>query len=129
MLACARRRRRQRHVRILLLISLPLLLHPLQTHTTTTHHNTNTGFWYATPSDLAARGLGAEPGRMAAELERIWGHRFAPGRAPGLRFMSHLWEPLRAEWRPLAFYAATELLALLARGAMAAMGFERRRAG
>jgi hypothetical protein len=29
-------------------------------------------------------------------VEAIW---FPPGYTPGLRFMSHLWEPLRAHYR------------------------------
>ena len=29
------------------------------------------------------------------EVEGSWGVRFAPGYDPELRFMAHLWEPLR----------------------------------
>jgi hypothetical protein len=43
--------------------------------------------------------------------------------------MAHLWEDLKAEWRPLAFYAATEAAALATWAAMAAMGFRRRVVG
>ena len=43
--------------------------------------------------------------------------------------MSHLWEPLRAEYRPLLFYAAMEALAVCTRQIMASFGFERHEQG
>lgn len=43
--------------------------------------------------------------------------------------MSHLWEDIKAQYRPLAFYCVMEAAALLTAGAMATMGFRRRRMG
>jgi hypothetical protein len=43
--------------------------------------------------------------------------------------MSHLWEPLRAEYRPLLFYLGMEGLALCTRQIMASFGFERHELG
>ena len=43
--------------------------------------------------------------------------------------MSHLWEDLRAQYRPLAFYAVMEGAALLSHGAMRAMRFRCHRMG
>lgn len=43
--------------------------------------------------------------------------------------MSHLWEDLRAQYRPLAFYAFMEAAALMTRAAMGVMGFRRRTMG
>jgi hypothetical protein len=39
------------------------------------------------------------PGRMVADVEAVLGVKFAPGYTPGLKFMAHLWEPLKAHWR------------------------------
>jgi hypothetical protein len=33
--------------------------------------------------------------RFVDRVEAAWGVRFAPGFDPGLRFMAHVWEPLR----------------------------------
>ena len=33
--------------------------------------------------------------RFVAEVEKRWGVAFQPGRNPDLKFMAHLWEPLR----------------------------------
>lgn len=52
-----------------------------------------------------------------------------PSRPQGVKFMSHLWEPLRVTYRPLGFYALMEALALGTWAAMAAMGFRRRSLG
>ncbi|GIL59219.1 hypothetical protein Vafri_13908, partial [Volvox africanus] len=41
---------------------------------------------------------------------------------PGLQVMTHLWEPLRASYRPLLLYGITEVLALLCRTSLLAMG-------
>jgi hypothetical protein len=45
-----------------------------------------------------------------------------PGYTPGLSFMAHLWEPLRWQHRPLAFYAIIELLHWGTWGALTALG-------
>jgi hypothetical protein len=33
--------------------------------------------------------------RFVNEVERRWGVKFPEGRNPDLKFMAHLWEPLR----------------------------------
>lgn len=47
----------------------------------------------------------------------------AMGYACRLPFMDHLWQPVRAHYRPLAFYAAIELLAGMKHCMMLAAGF------
>lgn len=74
-------------------------------------------------------GLGATVGAMIDAFEDVFDVTFPPGHNPRLRYMSHLWEPLRVHWRPLAFYAAMEGLAALAGAFMWAAGFERHRIG
>ncbi|KAJ9522433.1 hypothetical protein QJQ45_008275 [Haematococcus lacustris] len=49
------------------------------------------------------------------------------GYTPGLRFMAHLWEPLRYSHRPLLLYLAIEALHCLTWGFLAACGFQRHR--
>jgi hypothetical protein len=44
-------------------------------------------------------------------------------------FMAHMWEDLRAHYRPLAFYVLMELGAGLTWAAMLAMGFRCRKLG
>jgi hypothetical protein len=43
--------------------------------------------------------LAPVPGQMVDQLEAALRVKFNPGYTPGLRFMSHLWEPLRAHYR------------------------------
>ncbi|KIY91694.1 hypothetical protein MNEG_16270 [Monoraphidium neglectum] len=43
--------------------------------------------------------------------------------------MSHLWEPLRAEYRPLLFYIGMEIVAICTRQIMASYGFRRHELG
>lgn len=55
--------------------------------------------WLPTPRPQLLHELG--PGEQAAierfvdEVEGAWGLRFPPGFNPDLRFMAHVWEPLR----------------------------------
>jgi hypothetical protein len=44
----------------------------------------------------------------------------------GLRFMSHLWEPIRHFWRPLSFYLWSEAMAGLTHVALTCAGFRAR---
>lgn len=74
-------------------------------------------------------GLGHVPGEMVDEVESVFDVKFPPGYNPALSFMGHLWEPLRASYRPLAFYAATEALALGGRLALRAAGFQQHTLG
>jgi hypothetical protein len=53
-------------------------------------------------------GLGHVPGQMVEQLQAAWGMSFEPGYNADVSFYSHLWEPLNASWRPLAFYLLTE---------------------
>jgi pimeloyl-ACP methyl ester carboxylesterase len=67
---------------------------------------------------------GASGEAMVRRLERAWGREFAPGAAnPSLKLMAHLREPVRAHWRPAAFYLATEVVALAKDWAMRAAGW------
>jgi hypothetical protein len=43
--------------------------------------------------------------------------------------MSHMWEDLRVQYRPLGLYLALEAAATFSWGAMRVMGFERRKLG
>lgn len=43
--------------------------------------------------------------------------------------MSHLWEPLRAEYRPLLFYIGMEIVAICTRQIMLSFGFKRHELG
>jgi hypothetical protein len=64
------------------------------------------------------------PAEMVRELEATWGVHFQDGYTPGLQFMGHLWEPLRATYRPLAFYLSTEGVGRLARLLLRRWGFK-----
>ncbi|KAG2436358.1 hypothetical protein HXX76_006665 [Chlamydomonas incerta] len=80
------------------------------------------GFWYKSRSEMEAAGLGPLLRQCVSGLERAFRISLPPGHQPGLRCMYHLWEPLRTIYRPLAFYAATEALALLTQALLLAMG-------
>lgn len=45
------------------------------------------------------------PSVMVSELEEALKVKFPPGYTPGMKFMSHLWEDLRANYR----YSSTGL--------------------
>jgi hypothetical protein len=75
------------------------------------------GFFYADPSDVRGQA-------MVSRLEKAWGRSFAPGAANrDLRLMQHLNEPVRAHWRPLAFYLGTEVIALAKHWALLVSGW------
>ncbi|KAF6257737.1 Alpha/Beta hydrolase protein [Scenedesmus sp. NREL 46B-D3] len=65
---------------------------------------------YATQArqQMQDAGLGDVPSQMVDQLQAAWGTSFEPGYNPGISFFGHLWEPLNASWRPLAFYVLTE---------------------
>jgi hypothetical protein len=50
--------------------------------------------------------------------------RALTGYNPNIKFMAHLWEPLQASYRPLAFYLAIELVAYCSSRYLKAKGFE-----
>lgn len=49
--------------------------------------------------EMEAEGMGAELEDIMVQLESKYGWRLQPGYNPSLRFMSHLWEPLRHMYR------------------------------
>eukprot|EP00951_Prasinocladus_malaysianus_P011319 scaffold83626_cov35-Prasinocladus_malaysianus.AAC.1 len=66
---------------------------------------------------------------LANHMSRIqdtFGIKFEEGYNPKLKFMSHLWEPMRVHLRPLAFYLFTELIAAVAHFILLLMGFRHR---
>jgi hypothetical protein len=73
--------------------------------------------------------LAGIPSTMVDQLQDVLGITFEPGHTPGLRFMSHLWEPLKAQHHPLLMYAATELLAVVQHVALVLLGFKYKRLG
>jgi hypothetical protein len=70
-------------------------------------------------------GLGHVPAEMLNRLEEAWGLVLKPGYTPGLQFMGHLWEPLKAQWRPLAFYLSTAAVGWFATVMLKRWGFMR----
>jgi len=56
-------------------------------------------------------------------VEERHGGAFPPGRTAGLRFMAHLWEPLPAQWKPLAVHAGAEAMRAGTCAALRALGF------
>ncbi|KAI8474759.1 MAG: hypothetical protein J3K34DRAFT_517850 [Monoraphidium minutum] len=87
------------------------------------------GFWYKSRQEMAAAGRGHVPAEMVDQLEKAFDHTFPPGYNERLSFMSHLWEPLRAEYRPLLFYIGMEVVAVCTRQIMASYGFKRHELG
>ncbi|PRW60464.1 expressed protein isoform A [Chlorella sorokiniana] len=63
------------------------------------------------------------------QVEGAWGVRFTPGYDPELRFMAHLWEPLRAYHKPLFMFLLTEAAARAAQLLLLLMGFRPGRQG
>ncbi|WIA42213.1 hypothetical protein OEZ86_009473 [Tetradesmus obliquus] len=83
------------------------------------------GFWYRSLQQMADAGLGHVPGQMIVELQAAWGVSFEPGYNPGVSFLGHLWEPLNASWRPLAFYLLVEGVGRSGRTLLRRWGFRR----
>jgi hypothetical protein len=69
-------------------------------------------------------GLRDVPGTMLRQLEAVWGLVLEPGYTPGLQFMGHLWEPVKAHWRPLAFYLGTWSCGMCAAHMLRRWGFQ-----
>lgn len=61
--------------------------------------------------------------QMIKQLDDLWGLNLQNGYTPGLQFMGHLKEPLKAQWRPLLFYMGTETLGWFARHLLERWGF------
>ncbi|KAG2445181.1 hypothetical protein HYH02_008649 [Chlamydomonas schloesseri] len=85
------------------------------------------GFWYRSREQMVADGLGDVADSLVPELEAAWGVSFRDDdddpAAPAHPMMSHLWQPVRAFWRPLGFYVGVELLVGLKHVMMLAAGF------
>lgn len=64
------------------------------------------GFYSKRPEELSAE----ERRRMQSFLaltEARWGVNYPPGYNPSLKFMSHVWEPLRVHHKPLVSHPTT----------------------
>ncbi|EFJ53114.1 hypothetical protein VOLCADRAFT_115694 [Volvox carteri f. nagariensis] len=90
------------------------------------------GFYYRSREQMADEGMGHVPEQLVSELEVAWGVKFAPGVGQEggegkpyvrRRIMTHLWEPVRCFYRPLAFYAGVEVLIALKHVMLLAAGF------
>ncbi|GIL48004.1 hypothetical protein Vafri_4723 [Volvox africanus] len=73
-------------------------------------------------AEMEAAGLGPLLRQCVAALESAFEINLPPGHQRGLRCMFHLWEPLRTIYRPLLFYVGTEVLALLTKVMLLALG-------
>lgn len=82
------------------------------------------GFYTRTKADLPREQRDAIEA-FVREVERRWGVTFAAGRNPALRFMAHLWEPLRVIHKPLALHAACEAATLTSHAALWCAGFRK----
>jgi pimeloyl-ACP methyl ester carboxylesterase len=81
------------------------------------------GFHYRTQAQMAALGKAGTGEAMLRRLERAWDFVFQEGHNPSIELMTHLWEPIKAHWRPLAFYAVMEAFAAAKHGAMLSAGW------
>jgi hypothetical protein len=54
---------------------------------------------FSCSGEMEAEGLDSELEDIMVQLEAKYGRRLQPGYNPSLRFMSHLWEPLRHMYR------------------------------
>ena len=61
---------------------------------------------------------------LIRRIESTFGMRFEEGRNPDIRFMAHLWEPLRWIHSPLAVYVAAEGLWMASSLLLRALGFK-----
>lgn len=86
------------------------------------------GFFYRTQEQMRAAGKGDVGEKMLQRLEQAWDFAFDEGYNPKIDLMTHLWEPIKAHWRPLAFYAIMEAFALAKHWAMLAAGWQCARA-
>ncbi|KAG2487353.1 hypothetical protein HYH03_014066 [Edaphochlamys debaryana] len=81
------------------------------------------GFWYTSSDQMRANGQGPLLESCVDALAETFNLvDLQPGRTPGLAAMHHLWEPLKASYRPLILYGITELVALLTRALLLAAG-------
>ncbi|KAG1674453.1 hypothetical protein FOA52_003058 [Chlamydomonas sp. UWO 241] len=81
------------------------------------------GFWYKSPAQLAADGQADLPEQLVTEIEAAWGVSFPEGRDASLPFMSHLWQDVRCDYRPMLFYVGIEVLFALKHVLLLGTGF------
>ena len=62
---------------------------------------------------------------MLLESESTFGLSFPAGRSKHVRFMAHVFEPLRVLHKPLVFYVAVHVLATTVDLVVTCMGFKR----
>jgi hypothetical protein len=86
------------------------------------------GFHSKRPEDLSAKELQTVR-EFLIKVEKAWGIRFPEGHDPSLRFMAHVWEPLRIWHKPLVLYGFTEAAGRIAHVLMRLMGFKKNRMG
>lgn len=80
--------------------------------------------YFCRREDLTKEGLGHITDLMVTQLEDALDIKFQPGYNNNLAFMSHLWEDLRAEYRPICFYGIMEFVAQATKLIMQSFGFE-----
>ncbi|GLC42878.1 hypothetical protein PLESTM_001392800 [Pleodorina starrii] len=82
------------------------------------------GFWYKSRQEMEVCGQGPLLRACVARMQSTLGFALPPGHTPGLQVMTHLWEPLRVMYRPVLWYGITEVLAVLCRMVLLALGFK-----
>ncbi|WIA11764.1 hypothetical protein OEZ85_011858 [Tetradesmus obliquus] len=84
-------------------------------------------FFYKTRDEVDAEGRAHELEAMVQFIEATWDVTLTPGHNPSLRWMCHLWEPMKVWYEPLGFYLFMEAAALLGALALRAAGFKQSR--
>ncbi|WIA17545.1 hypothetical protein OEZ85_014374 [Tetradesmus obliquus] len=82
------------------------------------------GYFYKTMDQLRAEGKEGLVEEMLLAIERVWGYRFEDGLNPDLQYLDHLQEPLKAHYRPLAFYLFCEGMAAAKHAMLLAAAFK-----
>ncbi|KAF5829221.1 hypothetical protein DUNSADRAFT_16396 [Dunaliella salina] len=85
------------------------------------------GFYYQTKQGLKETGKWRELQGLVSHFLSTSGMPIKHGYNPDLRFMAHLWQPLRWTHRPLLFYMMTEAIAFATGVGMQAMGYQKGR--
>eukprot|EP00879_Flechtneria_rotunda_P023592 GHRR01024959.1.p1 GENE.GHRR01024959.1~~GHRR01024959.1.p1 ORF type:complete len:452 (+),score=112.94 GHRR01024959.1:201-1556(+) len=80
--------------------------------------------WYKSVGEVTAAGELAELEDLIGQLEQQLGRKMPDGYNPQLRFMSHLWDPLKHVYRPFLFYVVMEVGAWLCYVTILAAGFQ-----
>ncbi|DBA73278.1 hypothetical protein WJX77_005167 [Trebouxia sp. C0004] len=81
------------------------------------------GFYSKRPQDLSPK-TQASSERFVNEVEKRWGVKFPEGRNPDLKFMAHLWEPLRVFHKPLLVHMISETWGMGMHMYLRAIGFK-----